>query len=95
MEIMCLRAACRYNNSDQSLTLANGYKLYQNQLSEISHYGVSMLMVPIFEFAKSISRLDLDSIEVAMLAAVLLMQSGIDTYYLLWLLLPPSPSFKQ
>ena len=90
-----MRAACRYNNSDQSLTLANGYKLYQNQLSEISHYGVSMLMVPIFEFAKSISRLDLDSTEVAMLAAVLLMQSGIDTYYLLWLLLPPNPHLNS
>lgn len=77
MEIMCLRAACRYNNSDQSLTLSNGYKLYKTQLYEISHHGVSLLMAPIFEFAKSISKLDLNNTEVAMLAAVLLMQSGV------------------
>lgn len=76
MEIMCLRAACRYNNSDQSLTLSNGYKLYKNRLHEISHHGVALLMAPIFEFAKSIAKLDLDGTEVALLAAVLLMQSG-------------------
>lgn len=73
---MCLRAACRYNNSDQSLTLSSGFKLYKTQLYQISHHGVSLLMAPIFEFAKSISKLDLDNAEVAMLAAVLLMQSG-------------------
>jgi len=76
MEIMCLRAACRYNAADQSLTLSSGLRLYRSQLHDTSHHGVSMLMMPIFEFAQSISRLQLDSTEVALLAAVLLMQSG-------------------
>jgi len=76
MEIMCLRAACRYNNSERSLTLSNGVKLYQDQLQEISHHGISLLLAPIFEFAKSISKLNLDRNEVALLAALLLMQTG-------------------
>lgn len=37
---------------------------------------MKMLMAPIFEFAHSIAKLNLDNTEVAMLAAILLMQSG-------------------
>ena len=38
--------------------------------------GLGLLVEPIFEFAVGLAKLDLDQTEVALLAAVLLMQSG-------------------
>ena len=73
MEIMCLRAACRYNPENQTLTLHNGLTLGKSQLST---GGMGLLVEPIFEFAIGLAKLQLDQTEVALLAAVLLMQSG-------------------
>lgn len=70
---MCLRAACRYNPHDQTLTLHNGLVLKKNQLTG---GGLGLLVEPIFEFAMGLSKLQLDQTEIALLAAVLLMQSG-------------------
>merc|ERR1719419_1580495 len=72
MEIMCLRAACRYSADDGTLTLQNGLTLKKNQLS---HGGLGLLVEPIFDFAVGLSKLQLDQTEIALLAAVLLMQS--------------------
>ena len=73
MEIMCLRAACRYNPEQQTLTLHNGLVLNKSQLNT---GGLGLLVEPIFEFAMGLSKLHLDNTEIALLAAVLLMQSG-------------------
>lgn len=70
---MCLRAACRFNPEDQTLTLQSGLTLNKQ---EMRGGGLGLLVEPIFEFATSLSKLKLDSTEVALLAAVLLMQSG-------------------
>lgn len=70
---MCLRAACRYDPFNQMLTLHNGMTLHRSQLSRGS---LGVLVEPIFEFAVGLSKLQLDSTEMALLAAVLLMQSG-------------------
>lgn len=76
MEIMCLRAASRYDSTDKSLTLSNGCKFYKHQLESVGQHSIAMLMVPIFEFAQSITRMELDHTEVALLAGLLLMQGG-------------------
>lgn len=73
MEIMCLRAACRYDPDNKTLTLQNGLLLQKNQLH---HGGLGLLVEPIFDFAVGLSKLQLDQTEIALLAAVLLMQSG-------------------
>ena len=70
---MCLRAACRYNVEDQTLTLQNGLVLSKPQLAQ---GGLGLLVEPIFEFAMGLAKLQLDQTEIALLAAVLLMQSG-------------------
>ncbi|XP_013406710.1 thyroid hormone receptor beta-A [Lingula anatina] len=72
MEIMCLRAACRYNPDDQTLTLQSGLTLNKAQMRG---GGFGLLVEPIFEFAMSLAKLKLDKTEIALLAAVLLMQS--------------------
>ncbi|ELT99607.1 hypothetical protein CAPTEDRAFT_167148 [Capitella teleta] len=72
MEIMCLRAACRYDPVNRTLTLQNGLLLKKNQLN---HGGLGLLVEPIFDFAVGLSKLQLDQTEIALLAAVLLMQS--------------------
>ena len=74
MEIMCLRAACRYNADRDTLTLSNGLSISKSQVTNGS--GVGLLIEPIFEFAIGLSKLKLDHTEIALLAAVLLMQSG-------------------
>ena len=73
MEIMCLRTACKYNPDAKSIILQNGLSIHRSQLTGDS---LSLLIEPIFDLAASLSRLDLDQTEVALLAAVLLMQSG-------------------
>ena len=73
MEVMCLRAACRFDAEAEILFLHNGTRLHK---SEIRQRGVAVLIEPIFEFATGLARLKLDKAEVALLAAVLLMQSG-------------------
>lgn len=75
---MCLRAACRYNIEDQTLTLQNGLVLNKSQLAQ---GGLGLLVEPIFEFAMGLSKLQLDQTEIALLAAVLLMQSGKNFYW--------------
>ncbi|XP_052814170.1 thyroid hormone receptor beta-like [Mya arenaria] len=72
MEVMCLRAACRFDPDTDILYLHNGTKLHK---SEINQRGVAVLIEPIFEFAMGLSKLKLDKAEIALLAAVLLMQS--------------------
>ena len=73
MEIMCLRASCRYHPETNTLTLQNGLVINRSQLS---CGGLGLLVEPIFDFAVGLHKLDLDSTEIALLAAVLLMQSG-------------------
>ena len=73
MEIMCLRAACRYQPDTNTLVLQNGLIITRPQLSL---GGLGLLVEPIFDFAVGLSKLQLDSTEIALLAAVLLMQSG-------------------
>jgi len=72
MEIMCLRAACRYDPDANTLTLQNGLMLHKSQLTQ---GGLGLLVEPIFDFAVGLSKLQLDQTEIALLAAVLLMQS--------------------
>ena len=86
MEIMCLRAACRFDPHTVTLTLHNGLVLTRDELGS---GGLGMLVEPIFDFAVSLAKLQLDSTEVALLAAVLLMQSGEGYFvgcetYLVW-----------
>lgn len=69
---MCLRAACRYNLAENSLVLQSGLKLTRSQLG---NGGLGMMIEPIFEFAVGLAKLQLDHTEIALLAAVLLMQS--------------------
>ncbi len=76
MEIMCLRTACRYNPDQQTLTLHNGLTLNKSQLA--AGGGLGMLLEPIFDFASGLAKLGLDQTEIALLAAVLLMQSGME-----------------
>lgn len=52
----------------------NGVCLHKSQLKS---EGLGLLVEPIFEFAVGLSKLKLDKTELALLAAVLLMQSGI------------------
>ncbi|XP_060076185.1 thyroid hormone receptor beta-like [Ylistrum balloti] len=72
MEIMCLRAACKYDQEQETLTMHNGMTLHKSQ---IKAEGLGILVEPIFEFAVGLAKLDLDKTELALLAAVLLMQS--------------------
>lgn len=72
MEIMCLRAACRYDPEKETITMHNGVCLHKSQLKS---EGLGLLVEPIFEFAVGLSKLKLDKTELALLAAVLLMQS--------------------
>ncbi|ESP03186.1 hypothetical protein LOTGIDRAFT_171663 [Lottia gigantea] len=72
MEIMCLRAARRYEPDEQILVLSNGMTIHKSQLN---HVSVGALVEPIFEFAIGLAKLSLDETEVSLLAAVLLMQS--------------------
>ncbi|XP_045178191.1 thyroid hormone receptor alpha-like [Mercenaria mercenaria] len=72
MEIMCLRAACRFDPDAETLTLHNGMKLHKSQIHQ---GGVAVLIEPIFDFAMGLSKLKLDKAEIALLAAILLMQS--------------------
>lgn len=72
MEIMCLRAACRYDPEKETITMHNGVCLHKTQLKS---EGLGLLVEPIFEFAVGLSKLKLDKTELALLAAVLLMQS--------------------
>lgn len=51
----------------------NGVCLHKSQLKS---EGLGLLVEPIFEFAVGLSKLKLDKTELALLAAVLLMQSG-------------------
>lgn len=73
MEIMCLRAACRYDPEKETITMHNGVCLHKSQLKS---EGLGLLVEPIFEFAVGLSKLKLDKTELALLASVLLMQSG-------------------
>ena len=73
MEIMCLRAACRFDPVAETLTLHNGMKLHK---SHIHQGGLAVLIEPIFDFAIGLAKLNLDKAETALLASVLLMQSG-------------------
>ena len=68
-----MRAACRYDPDNKTLTLQNGLQLKNNLPN---HGGLGLLVEPIFEFAVGLSKLQLDQTEIALLAAVLLMQSG-------------------
>ncbi|XP_046545593.1 thyroid hormone receptor beta-like [Haliotis rubra] len=72
MEVMCLRAACRFDARTQSLILPNGLTVHKSALHKGS---LGVLVEPIFEFALGLAKLELDQTEVALLAAVLLMQS--------------------
>ena len=73
MEIMCLRAACRYDSQAETITMHNGMRLHKSQ---IKSEGLGILVEPIFEFAVGLAKLQLDRTELALLAAILLMQSG-------------------
>ena len=73
MEIMCLRAACRFDPDAETLTLHNGMKLHKSQIQQ---GGLAVLIEPIFDFAIGLAKLNLDKAEISLLAAVLLMQSG-------------------
>ncbi|XP_050419412.2 thyroid hormone receptor beta [Patella vulgata] len=73
MEIMCLRAARRYEPEDETLVMTNGLTIHKSQIQQ--HGAVGALVEPIFEFAIGLAKLSLDETEVALLAAVLLMQS--------------------
>ena len=73
MEIMCLRAACRFDPEAETLTLHNGMKLHKSQIQQ---GGLAVLIEPIFDFAIGLAKLNLDKAEISLLAAVLLMQSG-------------------
>lgn len=44
--------------------------------SQVKSDGLGVLVEPIFEFAVGLARLNLDKTEIALLAAVLLIQSG-------------------
>ena len=70
---MCLRAACRFDPEAETLFLHNGMKLHKSQIHQ---GGVAVLIEPIFDFAMGLSKLKLDKAEIALLAAILLMQSG-------------------
>ncbi|KAI0240712.1 Thyroid hormone receptor beta [Lamellibrachia satsuma] len=73
MEIMCLQTACRYDPSSHALMLQNGLVLSRNDIAGSG--GLGLLVEPIFEFAVGLAKLQLDQTELALLAAVLLMQS--------------------
>ncbi|CAD5118104.1 DgyrCDS6843 [Dimorphilus gyrociliatus] len=64
MEIMCLRAAYKYD-------VRNGLSIMDGEKDS----GFTLLIEPIREFAIGLSKLQLDDTEVALLAAVLLMQA--------------------
>lgn len=64
----------------------NGVCLHKSQLKS---EGLGLLVEPIFEFAVGLSKLKLDKTELALLAAVLLMQSG--TANTLYIYISPLP----
>jgi len=82
MEIMCLRASCRYDPEKETLTMHNGMTLHKSQ---VKSEGLGVLVEPIFEFAIGLAKLKLDPTEISLLAAILLMQSGIedDEYFII------------
>ncbi|XP_041477287.1 thyroid hormone receptor beta-A-like [Lytechinus variegatus] len=69
MEIMCLRIAQKFDPDSQKLILSNGLRVGK---SDMDHGVLSELIEPIFDFAVSMSRLQLTETENALLAAVLL-----------------------
>ncbi|XP_030829711.1 thyroid hormone receptor beta isoform X2 [Strongylocentrotus purpuratus] len=69
MEIMCLRVAQKFDPDSQKLILSNGLRVGK---SDMDHGVLSELIEPIFDFAVSMSRLQLTETEMALLAAVLL-----------------------
>jgi hypothetical protein len=73
LEVMCLRAACRYDAERETLLMHNGMLINKSQ---IKLEGLGVLVEPIFEFAVGLSKLQLDKTELSLLSAVLLMQSG-------------------
>ncbi|XP_064646515.1 thyroid hormone receptor beta-like [Lineus longissimus] len=75
MEIMCLRAACRYDPEQQGLTLHNGMMVSKQDLANSGNGSLGLLIEPIFDFAVGLAKLKLDKTEIALLAAVLLIQS--------------------
>ncbi|CAG2233551.1 NR1A2 [Mytilus edulis] len=72
LEVMCLRAACRYDAEKETLLMHNGMLINKSQ---IKSEGLGVLVEPIFEFAVGLSKLQLDKTELSLLSAVLLMQS--------------------
>lgn len=79
---MCLRLACRYDTVRQAIVLPSGACLTQhNNISGIGEGDeqqnlATSPVTPLLELATSLSRLQLDNTEVALLAAVLLVRSG-------------------
>ena len=73
MEIMCLRIAQKFDPDSQKLILSNGLRVGK---SDMDHGVLSELIEPIFDFAVSMSRLQLTETEMALLAAVLLIAGG-------------------
>jgi len=74
IEITCLRAASQYNCADPALVLPDGFKVIEAKLSPRT--SINLLLEPVFAFANNISRLPMDKIEIALLAAIVFMHSG-------------------
>lgn len=70
---MCLRVAQKFDPDSQKLILSNGLRVGK---SDMDHGVLSELIEPIFDFAVSMSRLQLTETEMALLAAVLLIAGG-------------------
>ncbi|NP_001161669.1 thyroid hormone receptor [Saccoglossus kowalevskii] len=69
MEIMCLRIAQKYDADTKTLLLSNGLKVQKGHLHD---GGLGELIEPIFDFATSLARLQLNETEMSLLASVLL-----------------------
>ncbi|XP_078701459.1 thyroid hormone receptor beta-like isoform X2 [Branchiostoma floridae x Branchiostoma belcheri] len=67
-EVMCLRAASRFDKQRRTITMFGGLTVTKEQ---VSLGGLGRLAEPLFEFAEGLSQLHLDDTEVALLAALL------------------------
>ena len=79
MNILCikfqvLRLASRYNDEDETVTIANNLILNKHHLES---GGFGPLTHSIFKFAKALHALEVDQTEYALLSAICLISGGI------------------
>ena len=79
IEVMLLRTALRYDKEQDAIMFGNEQPYTRKQLQE---GGIGDLVDPMYNFARSMSELDLDYAEYVLLMAITILSSGMNTFNL-------------